>query len=145
MPVSCVSLYKHSKACTLQVCIRAVSYVSAMAMTGLSPASQRLLREVQSTVADLCTTSTPGKPLSSTKLDKLRSVVFALKTSIGQRQHCSPSDKNHETLWNAVCDLWVGGPPCSMLCLADCIVASSDVLMWLSVAHSNPHTQGEQW
>ena len=78
-----------------------------MAVTGLSPASQRLLREVQSTVADLCTTSTPGKSLSSSKLDKLRSVVFALKTSVGLRQHCSPSDTDHETLWNAVCDLWV--------------------------------------
>lgn len=78
-----------------------------MVSTGLSPASQRLLREVQSTVEDLCTTSTPGKALSSPKLDKLRSVVFALKTSVGQRQQCSPSDKDHETLWNAVCDLWV--------------------------------------
>ena len=78
-----------------------------MTVTGLSPAGQRLLREVQSTVSDLCTTSTPGKPLSSPKLDKLRSVVFALKTSIGQRQHCVPSDEDHETLWNAVCDLWV--------------------------------------
>jgi hypothetical protein len=78
-----------------------------MAVGGLSPASQRLLREVHSTVADLCTASAPGKSLSSPKLDKLRSVVFALKTSIGLRQNCSPSDKDHETLWNAVCDLWV--------------------------------------
>jgi hypothetical protein len=75
--------------------------------TGLSPASQRLLLEVQSVVADLCTTSAPGKSLSSPKLEKLRSVAFALKTSIGLRQHCSPSDTDHETLWNAVCDLWV--------------------------------------
>lgn len=74
-----------------------------MASAGFS----RLLAEVKSSVTELGADSEPGKALSSAKVDKLRSVVFSLKTSIGLRQRCRPSDADQGTLWNAVCDVWV--------------------------------------
>lgn len=73
---------------------------------GLSPASQRLLAEVRTTVSELCA-SEPGKALGNAKVEKLRSVVFSLKTSIGLRQRCRPSQTDQAILWGTVCDLWV--------------------------------------
>lgn len=78
-----------------------------MAASGLSSVSRRMLQEVRATVGDLQASSEPGKPLSSGTVEKLRSLVYGLKQSIGLREKCRPSEDDQDSLWQIVCDLWV--------------------------------------